>query len=316
MCIRDSTINNPHKRLFYTEQYHETATANQDSFFLAHSTRQLAILHGVLSDTFTYHIHKGNLISNRPIEQVYINENPLYLFKFIERKEAIIHYENHRIIQNQYGIHTSELPLEKVVDLHSALTIFEDNTGNADFDQILTKQKEFTINNTFIDFDPSATYWIKLTLRGGPSTLDTCSFFVENMKGFSSWKDIQAYLVHEDGQIEQQQTGIDYSIEEKPLPLLNNIVRFGIAPQEKASLYIRLKGVTEKRTPRSISLLGTRNTHLSFSDVYQTDGTFNYATFISPFKGNKFTNRKIFICLLYTSPSPRDATLSRMPSSA
>ena len=27
-------------------------------------------------------------------------------------------------------------------------------------------------------------------------------------------------------------------------------------------------------------------------------------------------NSKDFICLLYTSPSPRDATLSRMPSSA
>ena len=27
-------------------------------------------------------------------------------------------------------------------------------------------------------------------------------------------------------------------------------------------------------------------------------------------------NVKVFICLLYTSPSPRDATLSRMPSSA
>ena len=25
---------------------------------------------------------------------------------------------------------------------------------------------------------------------------------------------------------------------------------------------------------------------------------------------------KVYICLLYTSPSPRDATLSRMPSSA
>ena len=25
---------------------------------------------------------------------------------------------------------------------------------------------------------------------------------------------------------------------------------------------------------------------------------------------------KVYVCLLYTSPSPRDATLSRMPSSA
>ena len=30
----------------------------------------------------------------------------------------------------------------------------------------------------------------------------------------------------------------------------------------------------------------------------------------------KKANEKIRICLLYTSPSPRDATLSRMPSSA
>ena len=29
-----------------------------------------------------------------------------------------------------------------------------------------------------------------------------------------------------------------------------------------------------------------------------------------------FDRDKIIICLLYTSPSPRDATLSRMPSSA
>ena len=35
-------------------------------------------------------------------------------------------------------------------------------------------------------------------------------------------------------------------------------------------------------------------------------------------KGLKVTIQKLdpYICLLYTSPSPRDATLSRMPSSA
>ena len=30
----------------------------------------------------------------------------------------------------------------------------------------------------------------------------------------------------------------------------------------------------------------------------------------------KFGGEKVIACLLYTSPSPRDATLSRMPSSA
>ena len=33
------------------------------------------------------------------------------------------------------------------------------------------------------------------------------------------------------------------------------------------------------------------------------------------FKGQQFSNPN-YDCLLYTSPSPRDATLSRMPSSA
>ena len=32
--------------------------------------------------------------------------------------------------------------------------------------------------------------------------------------------------------------------------------------------------------------------------------------------GNLFSTYKLETCLLYTSPSPRDATLSRMPSSA
>ena len=33
-------------------------------------------------------------------------------------------------------------------------------------------------------------------------------------------------------------------------------------------------------------------------------------------KHNEQTNVSVSVCLLYTSPSPRDATLSRMPSSA
>ena len=32
--------------------------------------------------------------------------------------------------------------------------------------------------------------------------------------------------------------------------------------------------------------------------------------------GKRIVNHVVFVCLLYTSPSPRDATLSRMPSSA
>ena len=34
------------------------------------------------------------------------------------------------------------------------------------------------------------------------------------------------------------------------------------------------------------------------------------------FEGLRMTKRKVRCCLLYTSPSPRDGLLSRMPSSA
>ena len=33
-------------------------------------------------------------------------------------------------------------------------------------------------------------------------------------------------------------------------------------------------------------------------------------------EANPFEGQKIYVCLLYTSPSPRDRPLSRMPSSA
>ena len=37
---------------------------------------------------------------------------------------------------------------------------------------------------------------------------------------------------------------------------------------------------------------------------------------IQTFFYDYYKNENLFVCLLYTSPSPRDATLSRMPSSA
>ena len=50
--------------------------------------------------------------------------------------------------------------------------------------------------------------------------------------------------------------------------------------------------------------------------VFDNDGTGGdgVSARVSRVKGRSITN--ISVCLLYTSPSPRDATLSRMPSSA
>ena len=49
------------------------------------------------------------------------------------------------------------------------------------------------------------------------------------------------------------------------------------------------------------------------SAVLQTLSSVNFINFGN---NNIYKAGKAFACLLYTSPSPRDATLSRMPSSA
>ena len=65
-----------------------------------------------------------------------------------------------------------------------------------------------------------------------------------------------------------------------------------------------------------IKVAGQEKPRLS---VYKSNSNL-YAQIVEP-KGSKVlvtasTNEKDNNCLLYTSPSPRDATLSRMPSSA
>ena len=56
-------------------------------------------------------------------------------------------------------------------------------------------------------------------------------------------------------------------------------------------------------------------------DIIPDDQTNKNAIFAKPFNDKnaipqKLTDDNYYICLLYTSPSPRDGLLSRMPSSA
>ena len=66
---------------------------------------------------------------------------------------------------------------------------------------------------------------------------------------------------------------------------------------------------------RDMSEVGDINTHIlqreqRHEPKHEHDGTNNYSNSVQD-SSNQEDN-----CLLYTSPSPRDATLSRMPSSA
>ena len=53
-----------------------------------------------------------------------------------------------------------------------------------------------------------------------------------------------------------------------------------------------------------------------WNETRSQDGFANFGTSYSDFTDAVNRIESIYTCLLYTSPSPRDATLSRMPSSA
>ena len=83
----------------------------------------------------------------------------------------------------------------------------------------------------------------------------------------------------------------------------------------------------EMPDPWQVTLANGENANIQkFKATYGTDDTLsevlraNNVDFRfknpSPWFGILFSMLPIIICLLYTSPSPRDATLSRMPSSA
>ena len=55
------------------------------------------------------------------------------------------------------------------------------------------------------------------------------------------------------------------------------------------------------------------------ASISQTDGTFTVNALsgvVTLARSLDYDTTQSYSCLLYTSPSPRDATLSRMPSSA
>ena len=81
-----------------------------------------------------------------------------------------------------------------------------------------------------------------------------------------------------------------------------------------------LSGYTEYREPflggGSVALEVTKRyprMNIWVNDLYEP--LYNFWRELQD-HGNEITDILLQLCLLYTSPSPRDATLSRMPSSA
>ena len=65
-----------------------------------------------------------------------------------------------------------------------------------------------------------------------------------------------------------------------------------------------------------INIVGAREHNLKNIDVSIPKDSITVITGLSGSGKSSLAFDTIYACLLYTSPSPRDATLSRMPSSA
>ena len=65
-----------------------------------------------------------------------------------------------------------------------------------------------------------------------------------------------------------------------------------------------------------LSVLDAFSNRMHNSYSVKIDGSPAIVWGTNPENGKFFVGTKSVFCLLYTSPSPRDATLSRMPSSA
>jgi len=274
--------------------YFETAKVQGDSLFLAHSLGQLALMSAMLTDTFKYTLEGQSIRSTSTLESLYLPENINHIYRYTHEhlNEYLRQYE---AIQSNIGVYLQEIPEVGKLDLYPALSIFKDPNGGKTFAEVAANKDWFTPNATMTQYDAGAVYWVKLKLRGNELGQDTCLFFVENSEGFQSWDQIDAYLVHENGAIEQRQTGIKMPKSQKLFNRYNNLLSFGMAQHEKATLYLRLSVTTGRRSPTYISLKATRQKKLSDINAYEATGRFEYSSDLTPFRGNRLDIQNMYV---------------------
>lgn len=185
--------------------------------------------------------------------------------------------------------------IKSFTDLVKTIEVFKDESGKASFEEVLANDRWFVPNNTQETVDPEAVYWMKVNLRADMEFRDTCTFYFHQGWPTRSWDRIDAYLVHENGRIEQQQTGMALSRKEKSLPINRSVAAFGLEPGEEARLYVRAAGGTPEKVPTQI-LIGVKRWKtlpISYSGDYRFEGKYSFRTGAYPFQGNKVQNLEI-----------------------
>ena len=233
------------EKLQQTQHYVAVATTLKDSLLLEHAYYQLGKVYKVIGDT-------------------------------IKSKQA---YDRGKTIASQYGwsLGDSRNEIGGVTFAGSFATVYKDSSQQMNFDSIKKQEEVFELNRSNFNLDFDAAYWCKLKLRGQPEKTKEYVFQISSDSyGKRSWNTIEAYLVHEDGRVEKQQSGFALHPEEKAVPYPVNLLRYTIAQNEKAVLYLRLKGIEAERKPSGIYIYIVDDGHyLDTEGGYEFKGQFN-----------------------------------------
>ena len=233
------------KKLQQTKHYVAVATTLNDSLLLDHAYYQLGTIYEAIGDT-------------------------------INSKQA---YKQGKIIASRYGwsLGDSRHEVPGLTFAGVFTSLYKDSSQQMSFDSIRKREelfKFFSFNDTI---DLNAAYWCKLKLRGHPEKTKEYVFQISSdHDGKRSWNNIAAYLVHEDGSVEKQQSGFALHPEEKAIPYPANLLRYTIAQNEKAVLYVRAEGVEAERKPSYIApLMVDDGYYLDTEGGYKFKGQFN-----------------------------------------
>ncbi len=214
------SIFNPDERLELAQKYREISEKLGDSLLLGNSY---------------FHLHTSYSA----------------LGEFEKSREA---YKEKQEIQRKFGWYLLEFREENVY-WYNHLNIFRDDAGTSSFERVRANEDLFTRNNTRQQFFNEDIYWAKIILRGHPTKEQSYLFhFAQNDYFQYSWQNIDAWLVHENGDVVQESAGLALAKREKVIPSHHNLIRFVIRKDEKAALYVRLNGVKSWDRPDLVEI--------------------------------------------------------------
>ena len=150
------------------------------------------------------------------------------------------------LVKNNNGWNLDSLT-SNTHEFYEELEIFHDKNGTITFEELRKNEQLFGINSTLENYQSDQVYWAKLVLRGSSIKTNNYLFhFTTNEWKYSyftrygwepSWERIDAWLVHEDGKVIHQKTGIALSKEDKSIPSPMSLTRFEIQQNENITLY-------------------------------------------------------------------------------